>query len=84
MMKKRQILWSLGPLAIVTLLTFLIPPPAHSEAEPFFKGKTIRLIQARRPGGAGDMRARRAMMSSSASRCEGRASAIARTVRSGI
>ncbi len=60
-MNERRTLRGLGPIAIVTLLTFPVGSPARADSEPFFKGKTIKLIQARRPGGAGDMRVRSIM-----------------------
>ena len=50
--------WGLATkLAFCGLLTSLLPGTGFSQA-PFYEGKAIRFIQARQPGGTGDMRVR--------------------------
>lgn len=44
----------------LVLVCFAIPGPAYAQA-PFYKGKTITIIQAREAGGTGDLRARAAL-----------------------
>jgi len=44
-------------LAVLGMFTLGMPGVSFSQA-PFYKGKTLRLIEARRPGGTGDMRVR--------------------------
>ena len=61
MTMNRRILKKLGYLAILFILTSLVFPLTYAQSEPFYKGKTIKIIQGRRPGGTGDLRARAIM-----------------------
>ncbi len=61
MTMKSRILSRLGHLAMLLILLSLIFPLTHARSEPFYKGKTIKIIQGRRPGGTGDLRARTIM-----------------------
>jgi len=58
---KSRILKRLGHLAMLLVLATLVFPLTHAQSEPFYKGKTIKIIQGRRPGGTGDLRARTIM-----------------------
>jgi tripartite-type tricarboxylate transporter receptor subunit TctC len=55
MLQKIQLALSVG-LAIITCLSYA-PDEALSQ-DPYYKGKTLTIIQSRRPGGTGDMRVR--------------------------
>ncbi len=61
MTMKSRILKRLGQFTISLILTSLVLPLPHAQSEPFYKGKTIKIIQGRRPGGTGDLRARAIM-----------------------
>ncbi len=55
MLQKIQLALSVG-LAVITCL--LLSPGEALSQDPFYKGKTLTIIQSRRPGGTGDMRVR--------------------------
>lgn len=55
MLQKIQLALSVG-LAVTTCLLH-VPDEAFSQ-DPYYKGKTLTIIQSRRPGGTGDMRVR--------------------------
>ena len=57
----RRILKRPGHLVMLLVLMSLVFPLTHAQSEPFYKGKTIKIIQGRRPGGTGDLRARTIM-----------------------
>ncbi len=61
MTMKNRILKRLGHFTISLILMSLVLPLTHAHSEPFYKGKTIKIIQGRRPGGTGDLRARAIM-----------------------
>jgi len=52
---KIQLALSVG-VAVITCLLYA-PDEAFSQ-DPYYKGKTLTIIQSRRPGGTGDMRVR--------------------------
>ena len=42
-------------ILLLVALSVILPADAHSQSD-FYRGKTIRIVQGRNPGGSGDLR----------------------------